>query len=386
MRRRLSLPASVAAAFAVAVLAAATGGLSDAAPRGCTPTWRTVQSPIVKQGTLNAVAAISPTYAWAVGGVVRLGGDTGGETISGTPLVERWNGSRWSVVPSPRTSGVLTDVAATSSRDAWAVGFVPRTERPLVLHWNGRGWGSVELPADVAATDAVAALSPRDVWLVGGGEVWHWNGRRWERLYRKGDVDLADLVVLSHRDVWVVGTTPGTDLGKALMLHWDGRHWRRFTRGPTRGSDDAWLLSVGASSGADVWAGGGEHMEELSPPAIGPLMLHWDGKRWTGASVSGSGETEFDGIASPPGGDVYAVSSDSWSYEEHGGEFNFGVWRRVNGRWSASGLPRGWELYDVAAVPTRAGSLSAVWTVGQLGTRIVDYATRTVPLIRRYGC
>jgi len=137
----------------------------------CTPVWRTTPSPQVKQGTLNAVVAVSPRDAWTVGGVVERGGNSGDLIASATPLIERWNGVRWSVSPGPNMSGLLTGVAATSDHDAWAVGFALPSHKHLVLHWNGQRWTRVTLPAAVGATDAVAALSPSDVWVVGANSV-----------------------------------------------------------------------------------------------------------------------------------------------------------------------------------------------------------------------
>jgi hypothetical protein len=184
----------------------------------------------------------------------------------------------------------------------------------------------------------------------------------------------------------VVGNTAEpSDWDKALMLHWDGSHWRSFARQATGGHDSAWLSAVGAASSDDVWAGGGEHAEEMSPPAIGPLLLHWDGSRWAYASLPNSGETEFEAVASTATGEAWAVSANSWSYYEQG-SFGFGTWRRQSGRWHAAELPLGWELYGIAAAPARAGATRVVWAVGQVGTHIEDYATRTVPLIRRFGC
>lgn len=360
--------------------------------RACTPVWRTAPSPQVRQGTLNAVVAVSSRDAWTVGGVVRLGGMTGGEIVAGTPLIEHWNGVRWSVSPTPSISGVLTDVAATSRRDAWAVGFVPRSEKPLILHWNGQHWTQVKLPAAVGAAEAVAALSSRDVWVVGTSGGWlsdtggisHWDGHSWARVVTRPDTQFADVAAVRHDDVWVVGNTAGTDFYKAQMLHFDGSRWQAFTQRATSGNDSAWLLSVGAISKNDVWAGGGEHMEEMSPPAIGPLMLHWDGGKWSYASLGVSGETEFVGLATISPNEAWAVSSNSWSYESQG-SFGYGTWHRSGGRWRAAELPHGWELYDIAAVRA-PGVAPVVWAVGQVGTRIQDYATRTVPLIRRFGC
>jgi hypothetical protein len=63
-------------------------------------------------------------------------------------LILQWTGKEWKRVASPDTSvlhNVLSAVAATSSSNAWAVGYLasPLTGpnlRTLILHWNGKTW------------------------------------------------------------------------------------------------------------------------------------------------------------------------------------------------------------------------------------------------------
>ena len=70
-------------------------------------TWTAVPSPSTNE--LHAVTSISANDVWAVG----VG-----------PITEHWNGTAWSVVPSPNvTNGKLLGVAAVSTNDVWAVGF-----------------------------------------------------------------------------------------------------------------------------------------------------------------------------------------------------------------------------------------------------------------------
>jgi hypothetical protein len=66
------------------------------------------------------VAATSPNNAWAVGYYITSVPDREQKT-----LIEHWDGSAWSQVPSPNSSdtfNVLNGVAATSPNNAWAVG------------------------------------------------------------------------------------------------------------------------------------------------------------------------------------------------------------------------------------------------------------------------
>src|SRR5205085_2738007 len=86
-------------------------------------------------GTLSAVAAISPTDVWAVG---RSGS---------RPLIEHWDGTRWSQVPDGSSHGYwLVGVAAVSPRDVWAVGMDDHSHA-LVEHWDGTRWRLVPTPS-----------------------------------------------------------------------------------------------------------------------------------------------------------------------------------------------------------------------------------------------
>lgn len=128
--------------------------------------WRRVAGSS-RAGGLTGVAAASPRGAWAVGGTsiffqadcsglgTRTGMTTAGVRLraaeghraapADTPLVFHWNGKTWRLVASPAfvPGGVLLKAAATSVRNAWAVGarsLVQSAGPILLLRWNGRTW------------------------------------------------------------------------------------------------------------------------------------------------------------------------------------------------------------------------------------------------------
>src|SRR5262249_23104650 len=80
-------------------------------------------------GTLAAVAATSARNAWAVG--------TAGAS---KPLIVHWNGSKWSSVPTGApANSFLHAVAASSATNAWALGEIfTGSGKTVILHWNGR--------------------------------------------------------------------------------------------------------------------------------------------------------------------------------------------------------------------------------------------------------
>ena len=86
--------------------------------------------------SLSGVACDSAANCWAVGGTA-IGG--------GQALIERWNGSAWSIVSSPIVNGPnsLKSVACSSVANCWAVGGYQPTSglyQPLFEHWDGTAW------------------------------------------------------------------------------------------------------------------------------------------------------------------------------------------------------------------------------------------------------
>jgi hypothetical protein len=126
--------------------------------------WKVVKSPGAGSGSvLTSVSASSRRHAWAVGS------DT-----SGT-FALRWNGTRWRHVASPDLGieDVLNGVTAISARNVWAVGFYNNlgVSDSLIEHWDGSTWQVVASPSPNPGTDnpldGIAATSSRNIWAVG---------------------------------------------------------------------------------------------------------------------------------------------------------------------------------------------------------------------------
>src|SRR5581483_8850481 len=88
-------------------------------------------------------------------------------------LIEHWDGTAWSVSPSPNLGlsfNALYSVSALPASDVWAVGFATdghAKERAMALHWDGSAWTSVRLPPHVRQLTSVDADSSDDVWATG---------------------------------------------------------------------------------------------------------------------------------------------------------------------------------------------------------------------------
>jgi hypothetical protein len=222
---------------------------------------------------LNSVAATSATNAWAVGSYRNAGVDE--------PLIERWNGHIWKVVPSPTpgTTSILTAVAAVSASNAWAVGtfFNGSAFQTLTLHWNGSVWKKVPSPNPGGAARnnflrGVSATSQSDVWAVGqfhDGTVFrslieHWNGSVWKRIPSPNpggttsDHNLNDVAATSSSSAIAVGVYRSGSFLRTLVERWNGSHWR-WVWSPNPSASDDVLFGVGASSANNAWAVGFQH-------------------------------------------------------------------------------------------------------------------------------
>jgi hypothetical protein len=232
--------------------------------------WQIVQSPSKGQGGLGnnlaSVAMLSPTDVWAVGWYPMTG------TGYFQTLVENWDGTKWSIVPSPNVTGstydVLNGISAVSATDIWAVGyagFVGRTpeRQTLVEHWNGSRWRIVPSPSpgNHSGNDlfGVNAISSSDIWAVGdffsglngqrgGALTIHWNGTRWSVVPNPGTLATLNAVTsLGTSNVWAVGTD---------ALHWDGTKWSHVGVQIPHPSQGISLQSLSATSAGDIWASG----------------------------------------------------------------------------------------------------------------------------------
>ncbi len=240
--------------------------------------WKVQASLSVPWSHLSGVAATSSTNAWAVGGYTHGRGKL---RVFHT-LIEHWNGKAWTVQPSPTPKyltwgGGLVGVAATSSRNAWAVGTYEDPNynlETLIEHWNGKVWKVQKSPTTKLdgitnpslSISGVAATSPRNAWVVGYDEVAgsdytdtrtvieHWNGAAWK--VQKGPNQntniglnqLSGVAATSSRNAWAVGTP----INGSEIQHWNGSAWK-IQPSPNPGSG---LFGVAATSSTNIWAVG----------------------------------------------------------------------------------------------------------------------------------
>lgn len=147
-------------------------------------------------GTMFGVSADATNDVWAVGTVAL-----------GATITEHYDGTTWTVVPSPSPGlgfNILEGVKALAPNDVWAVGYYTKdvnSTRPaltLIEHYDGTRWSIVPSPNvgphSVYQSNqlyGIAAVSAKDIWAFGsffaqdgsgeqGTLVEHFDGTSWK--------------------------------------------------------------------------------------------------------------------------------------------------------------------------------------------------------------
>lgn len=301
---------------------------------------------------LFGISGSSASDVWAVGYYQHEG-------VHRT-LVEHFDGSMWSLVPSPNNpiaqDDTLVSVSVYSATDAWAVGGMGSRDsqdvptRNFAVHWNGSSWNEVtvprvefgpgDFPQQYLTGVSVNSANPNDVWVVGdvpGGirneptfaYAEHWNGSSWHRYWLPSNSrfpSVFGVAVAPDGEAWAVGG----GVGQGSIAHWDGTRW-----GSLPSSDSPQLFAVDALLPNDAWAAGvpiehynGSVWQRVSKPlrigilksvsalsatnvwAAGDSILRWDGTKWHVLPPPNSGF--LYGIQALPSGSIAAgVSFDT---------------------------------------------------------------------------
>lgn len=283
----------------------------------------------VTTNELNGADGVASDDVWAVGTY-----SVGYSTTK--TLVEHWNGSTWRVVASPNagtsTSNMLASVDALSGTNAWAVGSSwtstsPGTDaerKTLIERWNGTSWSVVESPNPASFGNAllgVAATGPNNVWAVGWkisdqglqSLILHYDGTAWTETAAPtvgtGGNVLTDISAVSANDIWAAGYYDDGTQQKTLTLHYNGSSWSRVPSA-SGGDGVSILMDISASSPSDAWAVGFEYRASLKHYV--PTTQHWNGSTWDAVRSAINNKYVYEGamysVAKVPGSSqVWAV-------------------------------------------------------------------------------
>jgi hypothetical protein len=368
----------------IALLAASLPARATAAEAPWTPVTPALGLPEgLKSAGLFDVAAVSPADVWAVGG---------GRSDTAQTLIEHWTGTGWQRVPEPSVPNFQYDlwaVDAVSAGDVWAVGDGSTPEAwpfstAVIAHYDGTAWSLVPAPAppsnpDVFATSDVlfdvGMLSATDGWAVGWHTAWfdtgettvrplvlRWQNGQWVRMSLP-DIDdgmLEHVYARAANDVWAVGSS----WDSPLVMHFDGTRWSRVEV-PGSGVAGAWnkLRAVTAVSANEVWAVGDACVSLDGASACQPLILRLSGGVWRVVPKSGDRGTNLVSVVARSSDDVWMVGYDippggqEANYVEH--------WdgQRLVRVPAVAGSTRG-DLASALGAVTRIPGTAELWAVG----------------------
>jgi hypothetical protein len=354
-------------------------------PAASLPAARTVAvNPSSTTNVLNGVSATSARNAWAVGYY-----DNDGTGARDT-LILHWDGKRWTQARSPSPSlltNILSGVAGTSARNAWAVGYYVHgaAEDTLVLHWNGTAWKKMRSPNPSSSSnhlEGVWASSASNAWAVGEyrnnktGEtdtlVLHWNGTIWAR---RGSPDpspgaqdenfLKAVTGTSAANAWAVGYYyTSTNTSRTLVLHWNGRRWAMVKR-PTPSPSRTINMLCGVAAASRAWAVG--QYASNTTAVDNTLILGWNGTGWSRIQSpdAGSGATVLTAVSSASAHNAWAVGDRTTN---GGGTFFDTVILHWNGqRWALlKRTPNPSQTTNVLSGVSATSARNA-WAVGYYG-------------------
>ena len=193
-------------------------------------TWTVVTLNTGGAPILSGASAHAANDVWAVG--YNFGGPK-------TTLAEHWNGQNWNTVATVNVGNgdnQLNNVLALASTNVWAVGAsAPEANAPtltLIEHFDGTRWTVVPSPNMGTASNrlfGITALSPTSIYAFGsyfaedgsGNQMTlllHWNGINWTvtpSLDPTNRSFLSDIlwagVVPSPGNIWIFGDEDATE-------------------------------------------------------------------------------------------------------------------------------------------------------------------------------
>jgi hypothetical protein len=242
--------------------------------------------PATIESALSAVACPSDTSCFAVGSSL-------GDDHHRRALIERWDGTRWTIARPAPTPGLRTvflfSVSCATPRSCMAIGNALRARRTLTSvteHWNGTRWRLEPTPpaGEPRPGQGLLAVScPSANGCVAVGNyvkatvIERWNGRRWRvsaRLPAHGDeyVGLQDVSCPSTSFCLAVGFRE--PINEQFALAYDDSRW---SVAPTSGGGETSLQQASCFSSTFCLAVGAA----FSGDAASAVAARWNGRRLT---------------------------------------------------------------------------------------------------------
>lgn len=171
---------SIAAISANDIWAVGSGSAGTLTEHWNGSSWSVVPSPNPVHHAnlwLTDVTAVSSNDVWAVGDYFSPVTPYANQT-----LVEHWNGNTWSIITSanPSNDSKFLSIVARSADDVWAVGkyedYTINVYRALIEHWDGTTWsvvpsGSRQRAGDTELNAIAQVPGASDLWSVGDDQT-----------------------------------------------------------------------------------------------------------------------------------------------------------------------------------------------------------------------
>jgi subtilisin family serine protease len=222
-------------------------------------TKQTAATPSERTGFAQGVSCASATSCVMVGYTA-----TTKEPTKTLPLAEIWNGSSWSLqsVPAPEgaVSTTLVDVSCTSASACTSAGSYTNGSQKtfaLIERWNGSSWSVVSVPAEgenAQLTD-VSCTSSSECTAVGfssngtASQVLRWDGSSWKAQSAPAPEGASATHLLgvscdSSTECVAVGKSTSAGVNSPLLMGWDGSSWSLEAAPELGAGANGWLESV----------------------------------------------------------------------------------------------------------------------------------------------
>jgi hypothetical protein len=338
-----------------------------------------------QDNNLNGVSAASKTDAWAVGSYI-----PGLNGVLNT-LAQHFDGNRWTSYPLPNVGqqeNALYAVSMPGPALAWAVGYYASgkfQQQTLIEHYNGTAWSVVPSPSPGALQNvlySVAAITDNDAWAVGAQQdssgLWHtltehWNGSAWSvvNAVDAGSTgnQLYAVRALASNNVYTVGQQANSAFpNQALIEHWDGSKWSVVTS-PADPSASALPLGLTATSSTLSLVG----QQETDSAPYTTYVASGAPSSLSIMTSPNNGTTENDlfAVANAADGSTWAVG---WYIDPTSGNHDPLVLQGVSGTWGLVSSPAFGSGADsgLAAITSIPGG--GLWAVGVTATSKSNYS------------
>ncbi|HEX2664329.1 MAG TPA: alkaline phosphatase family protein [Candidatus Acidoferrum sp.] len=324
---------------------------------------------------LAGVSAASLNDAWAVGAYYPASSN-----VLAT-LAHHFDGNRWTAFSLPNVGtqeNVLYAVSMPTTGKAWAVGYYMSgkfVQQTLIEHFDGTVWTVVPSPSPGALQNilfGVAAITDSDVWAVGAEQdasgLWHaltehWDGTAWSVV---SAVDAGSsgnqfyaVKALASDNVYAVGQQAGAGFpNQALVENWNGKAWR-VVSSPADASGS--VLPLGATATSSTLTVVGEQETDTAPYTTYVAAGTPGTESIEATPNAGTGENDLFAATTAADGSTWAIG---WDINATTGNHDPLILQGKNGVWSLVSSPSLGKGSDTGFAAITAIPGGGLWAVG----------------------